>query len=122
MPRHAGRRAACANNLHEIALALHQYHQANGCFPPAYIADKSGKPMHSWRILILPFLDRNDLYKAYDFSEPWNGPNNKKLLATRPNVFACPSDPSVGRGGATQTSYVAVVGSGAAWAGEKPRK
>ena len=57
--------------------ALQAYHQANGCFPPAYIADKNGKPMHSWRVLILPYLDYDDLYKAYDFSEPWDGPKNK---------------------------------------------
>ena len=48
----------CTNNLKQIAAALQAYHQANGCFPPAYIADKSGKPMHSWRVLILPYLDR----------------------------------------------------------------
>ena len=36
--------------------------------------------MHSWRVLLLPYLDRSDLYKAYDFTEPWDGPNNRKLL------------------------------------------
>ena len=41
------RTTACASNLRQIALALQQYHQANGCFPPACIADKNGKPMHS---------------------------------------------------------------------------
>ena len=69
---------ALRNNLRQIALALQSYHQANGCFPPAYVADKNGKPMHSWRVLILPYLGFDDLYKAYDFTEPWDGPNNKK--------------------------------------------
>ncbi len=119
--REPGRRVECANNLRQIALALQNYHQANGCFPPAYSADKNGKPMHSWRVLILPYLNRNDLYQAYDFTEPWNGPKNNKLLAKGPRVYICPSDWNASVSGATQTSYVAVVGPNAAWAGEKPR-
>jgi len=59
--RDSARRLTCTGNLKQIAAALQAYHQANGCFPPAYIADKNGKPMHSWRVLILPYLDRNDL-------------------------------------------------------------
>ena len=116
-----GRRSICQNNLHQIALALQNYHQVNGCFPPAYVADKNGKPMHSWRVLILPYMDQSPLYKAYDFTQPWDGPNNKKVLATRPIVYACPADPSACAAGAAQTSYVAVVGPNAAWAGEKSR-
>ena|SRR5271157_353196 len=54
---HDGYRGSCLNRLLEIGLALHRYHQANGCFPPAYIADKNGKPMHSWRVLILPYME-----------------------------------------------------------------
>ena len=121
-PRVVGRRAACRNHLRQIMLALQDYHQVNGCFPPAYIADKDGKPVHSWRTLILPYLDRMDLYKEYDFNEPWDGPHNKRLLRKRPKEFACPSDPIADMDGAAQTSYVAVVGTDAAWAGEKPRR
>ncbi len=120
--RESGRRSMCQNNLHQIASALHAYHQVSGCFPPAYIADKNGKPMHSWRVLILPYLDQDPLYKMYDFTEPWDGPNNKKLLTSRPMVYACRSDPNAFSPGATETSYVAVVGPNAAWAGEKSRK
>ena len=120
--RETGRRVACSNNLKDIALALHDYHRANGCFPPAYIADKTGKPMHSWRVLILPYLDRNDLYKAYDFTEPWDGPKNKRLLTKCPQIYLCPSDPPASISAPTPTSYVAVVGPRAAWEGEKPRK
>ena len=68
-------------------LALGDYHQAYGCFPPAYVADKSGRPTHSWRVLILPYLHRSLLYKQYNFNEPWDGPNNKKLLTARPGVY-----------------------------------
>ena len=120
--RESSRLASCRNKLHQIALALQLYHQANGCFPPAYIADKYGKPMHSWRVLILPYLEYDSLYKVYDFTEPWNGPKNKKLVGTCLSDYACPSDPSTNASGATATNYVAVVGPNAAWAGEKSRK
>ena len=112
----------CANNLRQIALALLNYEQANGCFPPAYIADKNGKPVHSWRVLILPYLDETAMYKMYDFTQPWDGPKNRKLLATRPPVFCCPGDRKTRASGANQASYVAVVGAKAAWAGGKARK
>ncbi len=120
--RESARSALCLNNLKEIVQALHAYHQANGCFPPAYIADKSGKPMHSWRVLILPYLDQNALHKLYDPTQPWNGPKNK-MVSNRPiMVYLCPSDPNGRASHFTQSSYVAVVGPDTAWAGEKPRK
>ncbi len=121
-PHQAGRRAQCASNLYQIAAALNAYHQANGRFPPAYIADKSGKPMHSWRVLILPYLELDSLYKAYDFSQPWDGPKNKGLSATPLPMYSCPSDPSTRTANWTQTSYVAVVGRSAAWPGRKSRR
>ena len=55
--REAARRAQCSNNLTQIGLAMHSYHAAHGCFPPAYVADEKGRPKHSWRVLLLPFLD-----------------------------------------------------------------
>jgi hypothetical protein len=106
----------------QIALALQQYHEANGCFPPAYIAGKNGKPMHSWRVLIMPYFCAKNVYQGYDFTEPWDSTKNKTLLAEWHRVYACPSDPSAYAPGATQTSYVAVVGRNAAWPGEKSRK
>jgi prepilin-type processing-associated H-X9-DG protein len=120
--KRGGRQAQCCINLSQIAMALQEYHKANGCFPPAYIADKNGKPMHSWRVLILPYLDQGPLYKMYSFNEPWDGPNNKKLLVYRVSTYECPSDPSTHGPGTAQTNYVAVVGPKAAWAGDKPRK
>jgi hypothetical protein len=92
--REAGRRATCISHQKQISLALLSYESENGHYPPAYIADKNGNPMHSWRVLILPYLDRNDLYEQYDFSEPWNGPHNRLLADKMPGTFGCPSDPS----------------------------
>ena len=114
---------SCAKCLTQISLALHNYHQVYGCFPPAYVADKHGKPMHSWRVLVLPYLCQDGLYNQYNFREPWDGPNNKKLLNRRPNEYACPSDDkNFLTPGATSTNYVAVVGADAAWQGPTPRK
>jgi hypothetical protein len=106
--REAARRTQCLNNLKQIGLALQNYHDVYSTFPPAYMADAAGKPMHSWRVLILPFLGEEQLYSEYDFSEPWDGPNNSRLLARMPHVYVCPSDPT--GGGNTNTAYAGVFG------------
>jgi hypothetical protein len=115
-------RSNCFSNYKLITMALLRYANATGHLPPAYIADKNGKPMHSWRVLILPYLGENKLYHAYDFSQPWNSPKNKQLLALRPVYYSCPSESTAGTLAAAQTSYMAVVGRKAAWQGVKPRK
>ena len=97
-------------------MALHNYHSTYGCFPPAYIADSTGKPMHSWRVLILPWLERSDLYNQYHFDEPWNGPNNIKLLNSIPTIYVCPSWHDYTT---TLTSYVAVTGPGTLFPNER---
>jgi len=117
-----GRHRFCGTELREIAAALQVYHQRNGCFPPAYIADKDGKPMHSWRVLLTPYLDREEILKAWDFTQPWDGPKNQKLLTGGPDCFSCVGERRPRVNGTPRVSYLAVVGSHAAWAGEKPRK
>lgn len=98
-------------------MAVANYHDTYGALPPAYLADAAGRPMHSWRVLLLPFLDQRDLYEAYDFNEPWDGPNNRKLIAQRPNVYAL-HDKASQTG--TDTNYLAVVGAETAWPGATP--
>jgi hypothetical protein len=117
--RDANRRASCANHLHQLGLALHDYHTAYGCFPPAYITDKSGKPLHSWRALLLPFMEYSYIYEGLDLTQPWDAPKNNKVVATQLREYECPSDAA---SCAQSTSYVAVVGPNAAWAGDKSRK
>jgi hypothetical protein len=113
----AARRSQCSNNLKQIALALHNYHDFYGTFPPAYIADADGKPMHSWRVLILPYLEKKPLYDLYDFSEPWDGPNNSNLHDRVVRLYCCPecakTQPQ------TETNYVAVIGPQTMWPGDK---
>jgi len=111
-------RSYCANNLKQIGLALANYEARYGCLPPAYIADESGKPMHSWRVLILPFLEEKGTYDLYDFDEPWDGPNNSKLLGRVPRIFQCPKQDRSG-GQMTHTSYAVVVGPGTMWPGDE---
>ncbi|WP_255671281.1 DUF1559 family PulG-like putative transporter [Blastopirellula sediminis] len=109
MPRDAARIFSTSNALQGIGLAMHDYHDVYGSFPPAFVADANGKPLHSWRVLLLPFLDERELYEKYDFSQPWDAPDNRKLLDKMPWVFRDPrfrsDDPSL-------TTYQVVVGDG----------
>ena len=91
--RQASIRTIHANQAKQICFAILTYQSAYGHFPPAYIADENGTPMHSWRVLILPFLEQRALYDQYDFDEPWNGPNNLKLANKMPYSFADPFAP-----------------------------
>jgi len=89
--REAARRMQCRNNLHQIGLALHIYHDVYQSFPPAYTVDESGRPLHSWRTLILPFLDQAPLYESIDLSKPWDDPANAAALSRMPHAYRCPS-------------------------------
>ena len=107
--REAARRANCLNNLKQINLALLNYESAHKCFPPAYIPDEDGNPMHSWRVLILPYMEEQALYEMYNFDVPWDHPDNQYLADMMPQVYKCPSEAS---GNLSDTSYAMVVGPG----------
>ena len=110
--REPARRLQCMNNLKQIGLALHNYHNLHGCFPPPYVADGDGKPLYSWRVLLLPYLEENPLYEQWHLDEPWDSPHNRPLAEQRLKVFQCPSAEF---GSQPLTSYLAVVGPGMAW-------
>jgi type II secretory pathway pseudopilin PulG len=102
----AARRMQCSNNLKQIALALHNYESKYKMLPPAYTVDVDGNRLHSWRSLILPFLERSDLYAKIDFSKAWDDPANEAVFRNPVSVYRCPSsDVSAG-----QTTYLAIVG------------
>lgn len=107
----AARRTHCMNNMRQIVIAMHNYESKHGHFPPAYIADEDGNPMHSWRILILPYLERQNLFERYSMDEPWDGPNNRLLADEIDAIYSCPSHNS-GGGEANSTSYCLVTGEG----------
>ena len=117
--RDAARRAQCSNNLKQIALAMMNYETANGCFPPAYLPDNRGKPMVSWRVLLLPYMERQDIYDRYHFNEPWDSPNNRAVTDMALDLYHCPSQPADGK---AQTSYVMVVGTHSISKGEEACK
>jgi prepilin-type processing-associated H-X9-DG protein len=81
----------CRNNLKQIGLALSNYHDTYGAFPPAFTVDAEGKPLHSWRTLILPFLDRAREYDSLDLSRPWHDPVNAHICKMEISVYQCPT-------------------------------
>ena len=109
------RLAQSFNNLKQIGLALHNFHDVYRHFPPAVIVGPDNKPWHSWRVLILPFVDQAPLYNQYRFDEPWDGPNNKKLVDKLPPVY---SDPVYGENRECFTHYVAITGDDMAFTSE----
>jgi hypothetical protein len=101
-------RSTCGNSIRQIALALHNYHDQYGSFPPPYVLGPDGTLWHSWRALILPYLAYAPKFTGpYRFDEPWNGPNNSRLAAQAHHPFACPADGSLKPGA---TSFYFVVG------------
>jgi hypothetical protein len=76
------------NNLKQIALAMHSYHDTHKKLPPAVIRAPNGKPLYSWRVAMLPFLEQDALYKRFKLDEPWDSAHNRKLLAERPAFYA----------------------------------
>jgi prepilin-type processing-associated H-X9-DG protein len=120
MPREAVRRAHCMNNLRQIGLAMSAYHDAHQCFPPAYTSDTKGRPLHSWRTLVLPYLEYGGLYDQLRLAEPWNSPHNKAVFASAetPAPYRCPS----GRDDPQYTSYAMVVGPGTVSDGPNSRR
>jgi hypothetical protein len=96
------------NNLKQLALAMINYSDQHNGLPPAAICDKEGKPILSWRVAILPFLEQGALHKQFKLDEPWDGPNNKKLIDRMPRVFLDSLSDKM-----NETNYRVFVGGGA---------
>lgn len=102
--REAARRAQCTNNLKQIGLAMHNYHQAHGVFPPGYVSDwrrDAGDfgtaeddlgPGWAWGSMILPQLEQNAAYDAINFSLTMTSGANETVQTMRLGTFLCPSD------------------------------
>jgi hypothetical protein len=115
--RQAAQRNASINNMRQIALALHNHHDVYKSFPPRAIVDKQGKPLLSWRVQVLPYVEENELYKQFRLDEPWDSEHNKKLLANMPAVYRNPSLPDN-----TKTNYLVPVGEDTMFSGDKPTR
>lgn len=112
--RQAARRTQSINNLRQIALALLNYESAMGHFPAAAMKAEGAEHPHSWRVAILPYLGRNDLYQQYRFEEPWDSPANQKLIPAIPSVLRHPEDSRKG-----MASYFVPVGENTIFSGDE---
>jgi prepilin-type processing-associated H-X9-DG protein len=117
--REAAARTQSANNLKQLALAMHNYHDQNGAFPPAAIYDKDGKALLSWRVLLLPYVEQDQLYKQFHLDEPWDSEHNKKLLDKMPKIFASPVAANLKE---YKSSYLGFAGKGALFDGTKGKR
>ena len=92
-----------------MGLAMHNFHSTFNNFPPAVVFGPDGKPWHSWRVLILPYVEEAGIYNQYDFSQPWDSPKNRALIDKMPSVYR---DPLNGETTGSDTHYAALVGEG----------
>lgn len=93
-PRHSKAEA----NLKRIAIALHHYYQTHKAFPPSVVSD--GRSTWSWRVQLLPYLGYGKLFNEYRTSQPWDHPDNLKVLEKMPDVYGHPDQPDDSKGAA----------------------
>jgi hypothetical protein len=107
--RAAASRQVTMNHLRQIGLAMHNYHDVTKAFPPQYTVDKKKRPLLSWRVHILPYIEQPELYREFKLDEPWDSPHNKKLIARMPEVYRSPlAKKELGAEG--KTTYVVPTG------------
>ena len=104
------------NNLKQLALAVQNYCSTfNNHFPAAASHTRDGKPLLSWRVAILPYIEMDQLYKQFHLDEPWDSPHNKALIERMPAVFRSPKS----KAAKGYTNYVVPVGGGALYSSAK---
>ena len=113
--RNNARRMQSMNNLKQLGLAMHVYHDKHGRFPPAASYDAAGKPLLSWRVHILPFIEQKALYAQFKLDEPWDSEHNKKLADVVIKVY---EDPTLSLKPG-MTTYVVPVGEGTVFGGKE---
>src|SRR5262249_15102497 len=105
----------CRNNLKQLALGLTNYNQTPGALPPAYLTDTNGKPLLSWRVALLLYIEEESLYGQIDRTLPWDAPANQAAVSrVQMDIMQCPSANS-----SVTVSYFAVVDPRTVWPGGK---
>lgn len=107
--RSAARTVQSTNNLKQMGLAMHNYHDTYGELPPAVVRDANGKPLYSGRVLLLPFMEQALLYERWQKDKAWDSPENSALAATDLKIFTDPNAPSQSPG---KTDYLFLTGPG----------
>jgi hypothetical protein len=113
----AQKRQESMQRLRQLGLALISHHDRLGKFPPAYVSDVEGKPLYSWRVLVLPYLGQQALYDRFDKTKAWDAAENIAISNTAIDAFKSPADTAVP---ANAVSYVAVIGDDNFFTGIKP--
>ncbi len=101
-------RVQSARNIERIASALNAYASDHGTYPPPVIRRPDGTLMHSWRVLLLPYLDEKELFNDYDMNQPWDSPGNIEMTTRMPSVYRAASNPLYG----TDSAYYLITGPG----------
>ena len=113
----AVRRSQAKNNLKQIGLAMHNFHDSHRAFPPAASVDKKDKKLLSWRVHILPFVDQAALYNQFHLDEPWDSEHNKQFIKQIPAVYVQPTHADLAKDG--KTVYLVPTGEGTAFEGNE---
>ena len=108
------------NNLRQVMLAMLNYESAYKGFPTYANFDADGKPLLSWRVHILPFIEQNDLYQQFKLDEPWDSPHNIKLIEKMPPSYGDPSRKMKKLNAAGKTRFVLPLAEGTAFFGNEP--
>ena len=114
----SARQASCSENMKDLVCALHKYRESHRRFPPPYTVDEEGNRLHSWRVLILPYLGEKDLYEQIRLDEPWDSPHNRQFVPKMPFCFHCPSNRNRESTDGF-TDYVMVTGPGTVGDGDR---
>ncbi len=114
--RAAAQRMQGVNNLKQIVLGMHNYHDAYKAFPASHSADAEGEPLLSWRVHLLPFIDQAALYEQFRLDEPWDSPHNKALIEQMPAVYRSPRS----KGEPGMTHYLGVAGADGVFVSPEP--
>ena len=109
-------RRQTVDKLKQLGLAMHNYHDRHKSFPAQANYDKEGRPLLSWRVHILPWIEKNNLYRKFRLDEPWDSPHNRKLIDKMPDAYAMPNSPARRQ---NRTCFVRPVGENTVCPGKK---
>lgn len=101
-------RGACRNNARQIAMAMNAYADDYGTYPTPTVTDAAGKPLYSWRVLLLPYLGHQKLYERFNLNEAWDSQTNSQLMYERPRDYGSPAAGNAW----SEPNYMVVTGPG----------